>query len=281
MSGVLIHLVLVAAVLVGSDQAALSHFEAGEYDDAIQMLIAAHHVAPQDPAINYWLARSYYEEQNYDLAIAYGERAIKTASENAEYHRWLGRAYGAKAEQSHSFFLARKVKKAFETAVNLAPLNIAARRDLMQYLVEAPWLVGGDKEKAKQQIDFITELDLIQGRLARAAFFSAEKKWKEAEAEYLAVLDQHPDNIEPYMEAADFFADRKDANNLDRVLAHIERLGVPDPRRDFYRGVVLVLWRADLPTAEALLHSYVKNVPQRSDYPSHKSALRWLAAART
>src|SRR6266516_4162328 len=72
-------------------------------------------MAPEDPAINYWLSRSYYEEKNYDLAIAYGEQAVKGASQNAEYHRWLGRAYGAKAEQSHSFFLARKVKKAFET----------------------------------------------------------------------------------------------------------------------------------------------------------------------
>jgi tetratricopeptide (TPR) repeat protein len=281
MSGVLIHLVLIAATLVGPVQAALSHFEAGEYDEAIRTLIAAHHVAPEDAGINYWLARSYYEQENYDLAIAYGEQAVKTASENAEYHRWLGRAYGAKAEQSHSFFLARKVKKAFETAVSLAPLNIAARRDLMQYLVEAPWMVGGDKGKAKEQIHFIAELDPVQGRLARAAFFSAEKKWEEAEVEYLAVLDRHPDNIEPYMEAADFFADRRDANNLDRVLAHIGRLGVADPRHDFYRAVVLVLRRADVPTAEALLHSYVKNVPQRSDYPSHKSALRWLAAART
>jgi tetratricopeptide (TPR) repeat protein len=280
MSGALIYLVLIAAVPGGPIPAALKHFEAGEYNEAIKTLIVAHDVTPDDPAINYWLARSYYEEKNYDLAVSYGEQAVKTASENAEYHRWLGRAYGAKAEQSHSFSLARKVKKAFETAVSLAPLNIAARRDLMQYLVEAPWLAGGDKEKAKQQIHFIAELDPIQGRLARAAFFAAQKKWKEAEVEYQAVLDQHPDNIEPYMEAADFFADRKDANNLDRVLTHIERSSVPDPRRDFYRAVVLVLRRADLPTAEALLHSYVKNVPERSDYPSHKSALKWLAATR-
>ena len=281
MSGMLIHLVLVGTLLAGPLQAGLEHFEAGEFEEAIKTLLAGQHVAPQDAAIDYWLERAYYEEKNYDLAIAYGEQAVREASDNAEYHRWLGRAYGAKAEQSHSFFLARKVKKAFETAVNLAPLNIAARRDLMQYLAEAPWLVGGDKDKANQQVHVIARLDPIQGRLARAAFLSTEKKWKEAEVEYLAVLDQHPANIEPYMEAADFFADRKDANNLDLVLAQMERMSVPDPRRDFYRAVVLVLRRADLPTAEALLHCYIKSVPERSDYPSHKSALTWLAAAHT
>jgi hypothetical protein len=128
------------------------------------------------------------------------------------------------------------VKKSFETAVHLAPLDIAARRDSMEYLVEAPRIVGGDKEKAMEQVDFITKLDAIEGRLARAAFFSAEKKWKEAADEYLMALSEHPGKIEPYIEAADFFANRKDADNLDRVLAGAARLGARDPRLDFYRG---------------------------------------------
>ncbi|HYR43118.1 MAG TPA: tetratricopeptide repeat protein [Terriglobia bacterium] len=276
----LIHLFLVAAVLVGPVEAAQSDFEAGRYDDAIKALLAVHQMAPEDPAVNYWLSRSYYEENNYELAVAYGQQAVKIASQNAEYHRWLGRAYGAKAEQSHSFFLARKVKKAFEAAVSLAPLNIAARRDLMQYLVEAPWLVGGDKEKAKEQIASIAELDPIQGRLARAAFLSMEQKWREAEVEYLTALDQHPDTIESYIETADFFVDRKDAVNLELVLAGASRCGFRDPPLEFYCAVVLVLRRADLSTAEGLLPAYLTNVPERSDYPSHKAALTWSAAAR-
>jgi tetratricopeptide (TPR) repeat protein len=262
-------------------QVAQVQFEAGNYDDAIKTLLAAHERTPNDPAVNYWLGRAYYEEQNYDLAVAYGEQAVKMAPQNAEYHRWLGRAYGAKAEQNHSFFLARKVKSMFEAAVNLAPGNIAARRDLMQYLVEAPWIVGGDKEKAKQQIDVIAKLDPIQGRLARAAFLSAEKKWKEAVVEYLAAIDQHPDTIEPYMEAADFFADRKDPDHLEHVLSMAKSVNGGDPRMDFYGAVVLVLRRTDLLTAEALLGSYISNSTQRSDYPSHKSAQIWLHSAES
>jgi len=205
---------------------------------------------------------------------------VKKASQNAEYHRWLGRAYGAKAEQSHSFLLARKVKTAFETAVRLDPLDVAARRDLIQYLAEAPWIAGGDKEKAKQQIDYVAMLDPVQARLSRAAFFAAQKRWKQAELEYIAALDLQPDQSEPYMEAADFFVDRRDAASLDRVISEAGRIGIHDPRIGFYRGVVLVLRRADLQTAEVLLGSYVDKVPERSDYPSHNSALRWLRLAR-
>jgi tetratricopeptide (TPR) repeat protein len=262
-------------------QLAQSHFEAGNYAEAVKTLTAAHATAPQDPAIDYWLARSYYEQQNYDKAVTFAEEAVRLSTQNAEYHRWLGRAYGAKAEQSHSFSLARKVKQAFEAAVNLAPWNIDARRDLMQYLVEAPWIVGGDKDKAQQQVASISKLDPIEGRLARAAFLSTEKKWKDAETEYLAVVDQHPPRIEPYMEAAEFFARRKDANNLVHVLDNAGRIKGQDPRLDFYRAVALVLRRTDLSNAETLLQSYIDKVPQRSDYPSHNQAQTWLRAARS
>jgi hypothetical protein len=160
--------------------------------------------------------------------------------------------------------------------VRLAPRSIEARRDLMQYLVEAPWIVGGDKGKAREQVQAISQLDPMAGRLAQAAYLSELKKWKEAETEYLAVLEMHPTRIEPYMEAAEFFADRKEPNNLDRVVADAARVNSHDPRLDFYRAVVLILRGTERPTAEKLLNSYIANVPERSEYPSHNQARQWL-----
>ena len=257
-------------------QAAQSHFAAGRYVEAQKLLTAALDAAPQDAVVNYWLARSYYEQHNYDKAVAYAEDAVKLAPQNPEYQRWLGRVYGAKAEESRSFFLARKVKQAFEAAVRLAPRSIEARRDLMQYLAEAPWIVGGDKSKAREQVQAISQIDPMEGRLAQAAFLCTQKKWNEAQTEYLAVMEQQPLRIEPYMEAAEFFAGRKDPNNLDRVLAGAGRVNSHDPRLDFYRGVVLILRGTERPTAEKLLTLYIANVPERSDYPSHNRAKQWL-----
>src|SRR5262249_53152511 len=178
-------------------QVARSDFDAGRYSEAVKTLTAALNLAPQEPSVHYWLARSYYEEHGYDKAITHAETATKLAPDNSEYQRWLGRAYGAKAEQSRSFFLARKVKQAFEAAVRLAPRSIEARRDLMQYLAEAPWIVGGSKDKAKEQVEAISQLDALEGHLAQAAYLATQKKWTEAEAEYNAALKQHPSRIEP------------------------------------------------------------------------------------
>jgi tetratricopeptide (TPR) repeat protein len=258
-------------------QTGRAQFDDGNYKAALSTLNSALEKSANNASLHYWVARTHYEMRNYDEAIKHAELAVQLAPEEAEYDRWLGRAYGAKAEESHSFFLARKVKQAFEAAVKLAPGNIAARRDLMQYCVEAPWIVGGDKEKAKQQIAAIAAIDPIEGRLARAAYFTAEKQWKSAETEYLAVLDLHPPQIGAYMEAAGFFADRKDANGLERTLTAASHVDSRDARIGYYKAVVLILRGTDGATAEQLMKSYVSSVPEKSDYPSHKSAMDWLA----
>jgi len=267
----------VSAPTVGAVDTARAAFDRGNYSGAVKTLNSALSETPKDPALHYWALRSYYELRDFENAVTHGETAVKLDPQNAEYTRWLGRAYGAKAEESRSFFLARKVKQAFEAAVHLAPTSIAARRDLMQYLVEAPWIVGGDKGKAREQVDAISKMDPVQGHLARGAFFAADKQWKLAEGEYEAALDNRPQLIDSYMEVAEFFTDRQDAQALDRAIEAARRIDSKDPRLEYYTAVSLILRRNDLPTAEKLLRLYVANVPERSDYPSHKSAQEWLS----
>jgi tetratricopeptide (TPR) repeat protein len=267
----------VAAPVAGAIATARAAFDAGNYSGALKTLNSALSEEPKDPSLHYWALRSYYELKDFENAVTHGETAVKLDPLNAEYTRWLGRAYGAKAEESRSFFLARKVKQAFEAAVHLAPTSIAARRDLMQYLLEAPWIVGGDKGKAREQVDAISKMDAVQGHLARGAYFAADKQWKLAEGEYAAALDKRPQLIDNYMEVADFFTERQDGQALERAIEAAKRIDPKDPRLEFYTAVSLILRRNDLPTAERLLRSYVASVPERSEYPSHKSAQEWLS----
>lgn len=256
--------------------AARAAFETGNYTEAIRTASGALSAGPEDPSLHYWALRSYYELHDYDKAVTQGEQAVKLDPANAEYTRWLGRAYGEKAEQSHSFFLARKVKQAFEAAVHLAPTSIPAHRDLMEFLAQAPWIVGGDKQKAKEQIDEISKMDSTEGHLARGSYFQADKKWKEAEAEYVAVLSASPRRIDDYMEAAEFFERRKDVQRIEEAVESASRIDSKDPRLEYYNAVSLILRGREIPTAEKLLRSYVANIPERSDYPSHKAAQEWL-----
>jgi tetratricopeptide (TPR) repeat protein len=261
----------------GALEVARAEFENGNYSAAVKMATTALSNGPQDPALHYWALRSYYELHDYEKAVSHGEQAVRLDPANAEYNRWLGRAYGEKAEQSHSFFLARKVKQAFEAAVRFAPASIPARRDLMEFLAQAPWIVGGDKQKAREEVDAISKMDATEGHLARGSYFKTEKKWKEAEAEYAAVLDGQSRQIDGYLEAAEFFEGRKDAQRIEQAVKSASRIDSNDPRLAYYNAVTLILRRNELPAAERLLRSYVANVPERSDYPSHKSAEEWLS----
>ena len=260
----------------GAAERARAAFETGNYSAAINAASAGLSGGTKDPLLHYWALRSYYELHDYEKAVAHGEEAVKLDPGNAEYNRWLGRAYGEQAEESHSFSLARKVKQAFEAAVRLAPTSISARRDLMQFFAEAPWIVGGDKQKAKEQVEAISKIDVVEGHLARGAYFAAEKKWREAEAEYAAALDGHSSHFNSYMEAAEFFEQRNQPEQIEKAVRSAARIDSKDPRLAYYNAVSLVLKGNDLPTAERLLRSYVA-VPERSDYPSHKSAQQWLS----
>jgi len=261
----------------GPAEAARTAFETGNYSAALKAATAALGEGQRDPSLHYWALRSYYELHDYEKAIAHGEAAVKLDPVNAEYNRWLGRAYGERAEENHSFFLARKVKQAFEAAVHLAPTDIPARRDLMEFFAQAPWIVGGDKQKAKEQIDAISKMDSVEGHLARGSYFKSEKKWKEAEAEYEAALDGESSRIDSYMEAAQYFEGRKDVQHIERAVGAASRLDAKDPRIAYFNAVILILKGNDLPTAEKLLRSYIADIPERSDYPSHKEAQEWLS----
>ena len=148
--------------------------------------------------------------------MASADAAVERAPGNSEYHRWLGRAYGAKADRTRSFLLARRVKGEFEQAVELDPSNIAARRDLLEFYLDAPWIVGGDDGKARDQVRAIALRDPVQGDLARARYFMSEGHGDQAAAAYGRVLAMKPPAADPYFEAAEFFARHRQADGLAR-----------------------------------------------------------------
>lgn len=230
-----------------------------------------------DAEAHFWIARAYYEQRNFDQAIAHFAKAEQLAPSNSLYHQWLGRAYGGKADRDRSLSMAKKVKKEFQTAVSLNPSNVAARRDLEEYLVDAPWIAGGSKDDALDQVNAIAALDPIQGHLARALYDrEGLKKPDEAAAELRQVLSAKPKTADPDFEAAEFFQTQNKASDMTAAIDAAAQVGPNDPRLAYYRGVAGVLSDANLSSAEQDLKSYLASAPDRSDWPSHAAAREWL-----
>jgi tetratricopeptide (TPR) repeat protein len=258
-------------------QTAQRQFNAGNYSGAISTLQAAISLSSSNAEAYYWLGRSYYEIRDYDNAITAAEKSVALDAKNSAYHDWLGRIYGGKADRDRSFSYARKVKKEFEEAVQLNPSNIVARRDLEEYMVQAPWVVGGNKDEAAKQIDAIAALDPVEGHLARALYdLEGSKKADLAEKEYREVLAAKPAKIDPYFEVIAFFQKQNKPADMLVAIQAAAQVSPNDPRLAYARGVASVLANNNLPDAEKNLKSYLASTPDRSDWPSHAAAREWL-----
>jgi tetratricopeptide (TPR) repeat protein len=258
-------------------QTAQRQFNAGNYSAAITTLQSAITQNSSSGEAYYWLGRTYYEIRDYDNAIAAGEKSIALEPKNSVYHQWLGRIYGGKADRDRSFSYARKVKKEFEAAVELNPDNIEARRDLEEYDLQAPWVVGGNKDEGKAQVDAIAQRDPVAGHLARGVYdMDGAKKPDLAEKEYREVLAAKPAKIEPYLEVIAFFQQQNKPADMETAIQAAALVAPNDPRLGYWRGAALAVANSNLAEAEKYLKAYLASTPDRSDWPSHAAARVWL-----
>lgn len=126
------------------------------------------------------------------------ERAVRERDGSAVYHFWLGQAYGAQAQRANVLrqaSLAGKTKREFERAVQLAPDYVEAREGLMQYYLLAPGIMGGSKERARQQLAEIRRRNAYRGALLAAGLALREKDTAGAVREYEQLTRQYPDSV--------------------------------------------------------------------------------------
>jgi tetratricopeptide (TPR) repeat protein len=261
--------------LTGTVDSARTQFLVGRYQDVVNELQPALARDPRNTEAHFWLGRAYFELHDYDRAIDSIRRSVELNPTSSDSHWWLGRAYGNKAERDRSFLAARRARQEFETAVQLNPSNVGARRDLLEFYVDAPGILGGGNDKALGQVDAIAAIEAIAGRLARAAYWALRRDVPKARDEYGAVLRMKPASIAAYFEAAEFYEKHPDIDALNAVLDTATQMDASDPRLLYYRGVAAVQSGGDPEGAERSLREYLK-FPERSDWPSPAATHRWL-----
>ncbi|HVB28442.1 MAG TPA: tetratricopeptide repeat protein [Terriglobia bacterium] len=249
---------------------------AGKYAEAVSVLQQQVSRNPRDAQATLWLARSFLDLGQNDQAVTFAERAVSLSPDCSESHFWLARSYGLKADKERSFWLARKTRQEYETAVQLDPDNLAARRDLMEFYLQAPWILGGSKEKAWDQIKAIASRNAAEGDLARAIYWRDLNEPSLAAKEYRKVMESKPAHAEAYFQVADFYeADRK-PEEVEAAVRAASRIVPRDPRLDYYEAVANAMKGQALVKAERDLKTYLLKAPPRDDFPPHASAHDWL-----
>jgi tetratricopeptide (TPR) repeat protein len=146
----------------------------------------------------------------------------------------------------------------------------------MEFYLDAPFILGGGKDKGWDQATAIAALDAVEGCLARGYYWRKAGKLDQAEAEYAKVLELKPARPDPYFELAGYYERRQDASRLETAIEAAARVAPSDYRLAYYRGVAGVLAGKQLAEAEQFLKTYLATAPLRQDFPSFAAAHTWL-----
>jgi tetratricopeptide (TPR) repeat protein len=265
--------VLVAGSMAGADVDPASLLKAGKADLAIHALNLAIARAPNDARSYNLLCRVYFQLELWDNSMHMAEKALALDPQNSSYHLWLGRAMGRKAEEANpftAFGLARKVKIEFERAVAFDGNNLAARSDLSEFYLEAPGFLGGDKNKAKQQADYVARHDRALASYIYARV--AEKQGNTgAEAEYKKAIAASSQPSRYWVELAYFYRRAGRLGEMEDAIRHSLAAVQQAGASEFDAAALLLHSGRNFAGATQILRNYVSQDDPSEDGPAFRA----------
>ena len=249
-------------------------FEQGKYAESKSTLTAVTRSEPRSADAWYYLGRIAIVDGDGEGAAKALERAVALNPRDARSHHWLGRAYSRQAVRAGKLkqaMLAGRIRGEFETAVSLAPDNVEARSDLLQYYVVAPGFMGGSIDKARVQAKEIARRNPLRGRLAHAVLHERAHDSAGAEQEYLAAVAESPDSAVAYYALGNMY---QRTARYGEAVALYDRLLARQPTARaarYHIGRTSSLSGLDLERGARELRAYIGSVPGPED-PSLASA---------
>ena len=244
-----------AASTIGADPAVSELLSLGRMNDAIAVLGTR-----TDPQSMHLLSRVYYATERWDDAVRYGERAVSLRPDDAYYHLWLAREYGEKAANSNPLTaatLARKAKNEFERAVQLDPSNVEARLDLAQYYTEAPAIMGGGLDKARDQAVEVAKENSAKSHLILARIAMKEKQFPAAENQLRQAIREANNPAEYWLALAEFYRVRGRPDDMQKAVQSAVALPNRSAETFFDAANELYLGTRDFPSAIVYLQRYL------------------------
>lgn len=201
---------------------------AGRVDDAINALNGQTSSNPRDAESFHLLCRAYFQYEDWDRAESRCQRAIELQPNNSGFHRWLGRIYGQKAERATlPIGLALKTRDEFHRAATLDPTDTNAGIDVAEYYLEAPGMMGGGQDKAREQAKNIGKVSPAQEHWVYARIAEKNKDYPNAEREYRQMIEASKGNAEAWMNLGFFYRNRKRYDEMEQAFVKMNQAPMP------------------------------------------------------
>ncbi len=208
------------------------------------------------------LSRAYFAMEQWDAAVKYGERAVNLGPGNTMYHLWLGREYGRKAQAASPLAaapLARKARIEFERAVQLDPANLPAQLDLAEYYTDAPAILGGGLDKARDQAAKVQKYDPGMAHLILARVADKARQYSEAEAQYRAAIQTAKNPADMWLQLASYYREHGRLDEMQKAV--LSAMAVPNRPAETYFDAGNELYRGnrDFSAAVQYLRKYLSS----------------------
>jgi len=189
-------------------QSAIHRFDAQEFVAAERLLLAARKNASDRAGATYYLGRIYLTQGRVKEAVEALEEAIQLNDKAADYHFWLAEALVARIEEVSIFFklgLAKRMRAAYEKAVDLDPDHLEARISVARYHSEAPAIAGGRTERAAAEMKEIRRRDPALARVTQGLIHEQLGRLEEALLELEAAVELDPESLISWTELGYFY----------------------------------------------------------------------------
>lgn len=244
-------------------------FDQEKYEQAKDILLKVVKKEPENAEANFLLCKVYFTLDDHDNSIKYGKKAVKLDDSQSEYHFWLGHAHGMQAQKGSKIkavFRAKRAKKEYEKAVELDSTNLEARLALMQYLISAPGIAGGDKKKAKKQAEILQGLDSLYGAYAWASFWQKEKDFDKTETHLRKAVQLDTSSNYLATHQLGFFLQRqKKYHQAAEVFEKLYNQHPDQPGALYQIGRSYVFAKDSLDKAERCFKQYLQIEPEKDD----------------
>ncbi len=245
-------------------------FDQEEYAQAKEVLLQVVEKEPENPEVNFLLCKTFLYLGDDGNCVKYGEKAVKLNDTNSNCHLWLGRGYGMQAQNGSkikAIFRAKKCKGEYEKAVLLDSTNVTARLDLMQYLMMAPGIAGGDKAKARKQAEIVPGIDSLFGAIGWAVIWGQEDAVKaESYLRQAVRLDTTFHHQASYL-LGNLLVEEKKYREAVEIYEKLYQQYPAEINALYQVGKVCVIAKDSLDKAERCFKQYLQTNPKRNAPP--------------
>jgi len=254
--------------------------EAGRYSAARRALEQASVSAPEVAERMLLLTRACNGLENWECGVEYGKQAADLLPEHsvAQYEYAVAlRNKMQKIARFRAMFMVGSYRKQLQLAIDLDAKNYDARQEQIVFLIQAPGVTGGDKQRARELIAELKREDWSRGTAMEAEFAFEEQRDEDAVRALQQTIERDGNNAEARFRLGYWYQRNERYREADAQFAHLAELDDPVSAAGalYQRARSRILGKFEANLAVRQLEQFIAGRPEDANSLPSESSAYW------